>query len=147
MGQCKKDVTPLLTHWSTSFLLQVIHIRSVTCGSPPPPPPPVISFNAMKSIWQCIIFFNSIIGQSTEHIALYCTATYREYHIATVKFVIHNHFHHFHYLYWLLKSSWRCPVTLRCSLDISRILCYSSMASSDYYLNMVGMDKYETLKM
>ena len=77
---------------------------------------------------------------------LYCTAKYREYHISTVKFMIHNHFHHFHYLYWLLKSSWRCPVTLRCSLDISRILCYSSMPSSDY-LNMVGMDKYETLKM
>ena len=38
------------------------------------PPPLVISFNAMKSIWQCIefvfcCFFNSIIGQCTVHIA------------------------------------------------------------------------------
>ena len=59
------------------FLLQVIHVRSVICTTPPPPPPPppapfIISFNAMKSIWQCLelfFFFNSIIGQCTEHIA------------------------------------------------------------------------------
>ena len=34
-----------------------------------PPPPFVISFNAMKSIWQCLIFLNSMIGHCTEHIA------------------------------------------------------------------------------
>ena len=79
-------------------------------------------------------------------ITLYCTATYREYHIGTVKFVIHNHFHDFQYSHWLLKSSWRCPGTQRCSLDMSLTLCYSSMPFSDY-LKMVGMDEYATVKM
>ena len=49
-------------------------------------------------------------------IKLYCNATYREYRIGTVEFVIHNRFHHFQYLHCLhslLKSSWRCPVTPR----------------------------------
>ena len=102
-------------------------------------PPHIISFNAMKSIWQCLKFFLKILS-------LYCTATYREYYIGTVKFVIHNHFHHFQYLHWLLKSSWRCRVTPRCSLDMSLILCYSNMPCSDY-IKMVRMDKYATLKM
>ena len=31
-------------------------------------------------------------------------------------------------------------------LDMSLILCYSSMPSSDYH-KMVGMDKYATIKM
>ena len=110
--------------------------------------PLIISFNAMKSIWQCLKLF--LFYQWSMHwaynITLYCTATYREYHIGTVKFVIHNHFHHFQYLHRLLKSSLRCPVTQRCSLDMSLILSCSSMPCSDY-LKMVGMDKYSTLKM
>ena len=34
-----------------------------------PHPPFIISFNAMKSIWQCLKVFYVIIGQCTEHIA------------------------------------------------------------------------------
>ena len=126
-----------LTHWSTSFLHQVIHIRSVICGLPPlptphphptphPTQPLIISFNAMKSIWQLNFFlFYQWSMYWAYNITLYCTATYREYHIGTVKFVIHNHFHHFQYLHRLLKSSLRCPVTQRCSLDMSLILSCS----------------------
>ena len=55
------------------------------------PPLFVISFNAMQSIWQCLEFF--CFFYKCYHwsmywvysITLYCTATYREYHIATVK--------------------------------------------------------------
>ena len=113
------------------------------------PPLIISSFNAMKSMWQRLKFFLFYHWSMywTYSITLYCIATYRWYHIATVKFVIHNHFHHFQYLHWLLKSSWRCPVSKLCSLDMSLILCYSnvSMPSSDY-LKMVGMDKYAILK-
>ena len=144
MGYCKKDVTPLLTHWSTSLLHQVIHIKSVICGLPPP----LItsSFNALKSIWQCLKFSLSLVNVlSIKHhiivyrdisIVLYCDCQIRD---------IHNQFQ---YLHWLLKSGWRCPVTQRCSLDMSLILCYSNVSTpgSDY-LKMVGMDKYATLKM
>ena len=47
---------------------------------------------------------------STVHI---CTATNREYRIGTVDYTV-IYFHHFQYLYWLLKSSY--PVTQRWSI-------------------------------
>ena len=131
------------------FLLQVIHIRSVICA-PPPLLFPSMQWNQYDNALSYFCLILSLVNHWSMYwaysITLYCTATYREYHIATVKFVMPNHSHHSQYLYWLLKSSWRCPVTQRCSLDMSLILCYSSMPSSDY-LKMVGMDKYATLKM
>ena len=126
MGYCKKDATPLLTHWSTSFLHLVIHIRGVICWLPPPHP---LLFPSMQ--WNqydnALIFFNFFHSSMywPSSITLYCTATYREYRIETVEFAIHNHFQ---YLHWLLKSSGRCPVTQWWSLDMSLILFCSSIA-------------------
>ena len=57
--------------WSHVYVAAYLRTGSYATTAPPPPPPPlIISFNAMKSIWQCLelIFFNSIIGQCTEHI-------------------------------------------------------------------------------
>ena len=103
----------LLTHWTTSFLHQVIHIRSVLCGLPPLPTPhthptPLLFYSMQWNQYDNALNFFLFYQWSmywAYNITLYCTATYREYHIGTVKFVIHNHFHHFQYLHWLLKSS------------------------------------------
>ena len=154
MGLCKKDIANALKYvfLTPSHPYKECHLWITTPPHPPHPPHPpphqplIISFNAMKSIWQCLkLFFYQWSMYWAYNITLYCTATYREYHIGTVKFVIHNHFRHFQYLHRLLKSSLRCPVTQRCSLDMSLILSCSSMPCSDY-LKMVGMDKYSTLK-
>ena len=146
-----------ISHWLGAYLHWSQLAVSITPPPPPTPPhppaPPPVLFPSMQ--WNqydnalgCFVFlyFYHWSMYWAYSITLYCTVTYREYHIATVKFVIPNHFHHSQYLYWLLKSNWRCSVTQRCSLDMSLILCHSSMPSSDY-LKMVGMDKYATLKM
>ena len=153
MGLCKKDIANALKYvfLTPSHPYKECHLWITTPPHPPHPPPhptpllfPSIQWNQYDNALN--FFFYQWSMYWAYNITLYCTATYREYHIGTVKFVIHNHFHHFQYLHRLLKSSLRCPVTQRCSLDMSLILSCSSMPCSDY-LKMVGMDKYSTLKM
>ena len=82
-------------------------------------------------------------------ITFYCAATYREYHIWTVKFVIHNHFHHFQYLYidyWTQADAVQSLNVVPSKRCFPLILRYSRMPCYDY-LKMVGMDEYATLKM
>ena len=130
MGLCKKDIANALKYvfLIPSHPYKECHLWITTPPHPPHPPHPlIISFNAMKSIWQCLKLFILFYQWSmywAYNITLYCIATYREYHIGTVKFAIHNHFHHFQYLHRLLKSSLRCPVTQRwyCLALVCRVL-------------------------
>ena len=65
------------------------------------PPPPSCYFLQCNEINMTMPYFFQFYHRSmywAYSMTLYCIATHREYHIATVKFVIHNHFHHFHYL-------------------------------------------------
>ena len=116
---------------------------------PPPLLFPSMQWNQYDSALGFLFsFLNSIIGQCTVHIAPHYIVPR---HIESTILRLSNLWYPAtsttpNTYIWSLKSSWRCPVTQRCSLDMSLILCYSSMPSSDY-LTMVGMDKYATLKM
>ena len=112
MGWCKKDVTPLLTHWSTSFLHYVIHIRSVICGL-------VLCIFVPRQIESTVLGL-SISWYTVTSIT---SDTYIDYWSQAIQ-----------------------SLNVDPSLDMSLILCYSSMPCSDY-LKMMGMDKYATLKM
>ena len=144
MGLCKKDIANTLKHvlLTPSHPYKECHLWITTPPHPHTPHPllfPSMQWNQYDDALN--FFFYQWSMYWAYNITLYCTATYREYHIGTVKFVIHNHFHHFQHLHRLLESSLRCPVTQHCSLDMSLILSCSSMPCSDY-LKMVGMGKY-----
>ena len=77
-NQTRDDIVGLMHERRNSITNALEHVFLAPshpyeeCHLCPPPPPFIISFNAMKSIWQCLeFFFNSIIGQCTctEHIA------------------------------------------------------------------------------
>ena len=150
----------LLTHWSTSFLHQVIHIRSVICGLPPLPTPhhpphptphptpllfPSMQWNQYDN---ALNFFYFINGQCTEHITShYIVLRHTESTILGLSnswYTTTSTISNTYIDYW--SQALRCPVTQRCSLDMSLILSCSIMPCSDY-LKMVGMDKYSALKM
>ena len=160
--QARDDIDGLMQERRNSIANALGHVflapshpyKECHLWSPPPPPPPphppcyFVQCNEIKMTMPWVILFFlilSLVMYWAYSITLYCTATYREYHVATVIFMIPNHFHHSQYLYWLLKSIWRCSVTQRCTLDVSLILCYSSVPSSDY-LKIVGMTNMQLLK-
>ena len=156
--QARDDINGLMQERRNSIANVLEYVSIAPSPPPPPPPPPPITHTHTHTHTHTLLFPPSVQWNQYDNalsfcfyhwsmysaysITLYCTATNRD-HIATVKFVIHNHFQ---YLHWLLKSNWRCPVTQRCSLDMSLILCYSNVSTpSSDYLKMVGMDKYAQL--
>ena len=71
MGLCKKYIANALKYvfLTPSHPYKECHYHPSPPPHPHPTQPIIISFNAMKSIWQCLkLFFYFINGQCTEHI-------------------------------------------------------------------------------